>query len=145
MNENMNEKKKKSVLVVDDENLSIMALTDILSSKYTVYAAKSGANAVKAAEKHLPDVILLDVIMPDMDGYEVLAALKKTERLKMIPVIFTTGLNNADDEEKGLSLGAADYISKPFSPAIVKLRVDNQMKMVEMQDIIKKLEAGLEN
>jgi len=126
----MEEIKRNSVLIVDDENSNIMTLTHILSPEYTVYAAKNGPNAIAAAEKYLPDVILLDIIMPEMDGYAVIGALKNSEKTREIPVIFITGLSDADDEEKGLALGAADYISKPFSPAIVRLRVKNQIRML---------------
>ena len=135
----MNDAKQNSILVVDDQNLNIMALTHILSQEYTVYAAKNGPNAIKAAEKHLPDVILLDIIMPEMDGYTVITALKNSEVTKNIPVIFLTGLSNTDNGEKGLVLGAADYITKPFSPAIVKLRVANQIKMINQLRMIERL------
>ncbi|MCL2031436.1 MAG: response regulator, partial [Oscillospiraceae bacterium] len=109
----MNDAKRHSVLIVDDENSNIMALTHILSPEYTIYAAKSGASALAAVEKYSPDVILLDIVMPEMDGYDVIAALKASEKSSGIPVVFVTGLSNADDEEKGLILGAADYIAKP--------------------------------
>ncbi|MDR3011800.1 MAG: response regulator [Chitinispirillales bacterium] len=142
------EKNKKSVLVVDDENSNIMALTHILGQKYNVYAVKNGLSAIDAAKKYLPDVILLDIVMPEMDGYAVITALKNSKETQSIPVIFITGLSNPDDEEKGLALGAADYIPKPFSPAIVKLRVHNQIKMLEalheLEDREKMLEAALE-
>ena len=121
---------KNNVLIVDDETANIIALTNILSRDYNVYAAKSGASAIKVANDSLPDVILLDVLMPDMDGYEVIAELKNTERTMDIPVIFITGLDNIDAEKKGLALGAADYIPKPFSTDIVRLRVHNQLKIV---------------
>ena len=126
----MEEVKKNSVLVVDDESANIMALTHILSPSYTVYAAKNGSDAIQASEKYLPDVIMLDIVMPEMDGYEVMNALKSSEVTREIPVIFISGLNNAEDEEKGFNMGAADYISRPFSPAIVKLRVRNQIRML---------------
>ncbi|MCL2815971.1 MAG: response regulator [Oscillospiraceae bacterium] len=132
----MGELKKNSILIVDDENANIMALTHILGSEYTVFTVKNGPTAIKVAEKQLPDVILLDIVMPEMDGYAVIAALKNNDRTKNIPVIFITGLSNADDEEKGLSLGAADYIGKPFSPAIVKLRVLNQINQINLTRLI---------
>ena len=135
----MDEVKKNGVLIVDDENSNIMALTHILSQYYSIIAAKNGTSALAAAEKYAPDVILLDIMMPEMDGYAVLAALKDSEITRGIPVIFVTGLSDADDEEKGLSLGAADYISKPFSPAIVKLRVLNQMKILNQLRTIEKV------
>ncbi|MCL2548939.1 MAG: response regulator [Symbiobacteriaceae bacterium] len=132
----MEENKRHSVLIVDDENSNILALTHILSSDYTVYAAKNGLKAVEAALKYLPDVILLDIVMPEMDGYAVLAALKESEATRHIPIMYITGLSNPGDEEKGLSLGAADYISKPFSPVIVKLRVHNQIQIISQTRMI---------
>ncbi|MCL2081127.1 MAG: response regulator [Oscillospiraceae bacterium] len=123
--------KKNSVLIVDDETSNIIALTHILQPEYTIYVAKNGATAIAAAAKHLPDVILLDVIMSEMDGYDVITALKSSEITRGIPVIFITGLSDTADEEKGLALGAADYIAKPFSAARVKVRVLNQMKLIE--------------
>jgi len=119
---------RKSVLVVDDEPASIMGLTKILDQDYTVYVAKNGANAVKLAKEKLPDMILLDIIMPDMNGYEVISMLKNTIETKDIPVVFISGLGTDEYEEKGLELGAVDYIHKPFAPEIVKLRVRNQIK-----------------
>ncbi len=87
------------------------------------------------------DVILLDILMPNIDGYEVITVLKNDERTREIPVIFITALDNMDDEEKGLSLKAADYIGKPFSPAVVKLRVRNQIQIVSQLTLEEK--AGL--
>ena len=130
---------KNTVLIVDDEPPNIVALMHILSPVYTVYAANNGQKAIETAEKYLPDVILLDIIMPEMDGYDVLQELKKSEKTCDIPVIFITGLNKEDDEEKGLTLGAADYISKPFNSAIVKLRVKNQIKMLNQLRIIEQI------
>jgi diguanylate cyclase (GGDEF)-like protein len=123
------EGKKNSILIVDDQNSNIMVLTQFLKPDYIIYSAKSGRKAINAAEKHQPDVILLDILMPEMDGYDVIEKLKSSEQTKNIPVIFISGFDNADDEEKGLSLGAADYISKPFNPAIIKLRVKNQIQL----------------
>jgi len=128
----MNSKSRNSVLVIDDEKANIIKLTHILSPEYTVYASKSGKNGIAMAKKNLPDIILLDILMPEMDGYEVLSILKNIEETNKIPVIFVTGLGDAADEEKGLALGAADYISKPFSPVIVKLRVQNQVKILNL-------------
>jgi diguanylate cyclase (GGDEF)-like protein len=135
----MDEAKKNSVLVVDDEKSNLMVLTHILSQDYAIYTAKDGQDAINKAMKFLPDLILLDIVMPEMDGYEVLATLKKTEETQEIPVIFITGLNSSEDEEKGLVLNAADYINKPFRPAIVKLRVRNQMQIVNQIRTIERL------
>ena len=116
-----------SVLIVDDENMNMFALTHMLKSDYTVYAAKNGQSAIRIAKKQLPDVILLDILMPEMDGYEVLSLLKSDEETRKIPVIFVTGLINPEDEKKGLELGAADYISKPFDAEDVRMKVRYQI------------------
>jgi len=131
--------KKNSVLIVDDEKSNIIALTHILSTEYTIYFAKNGTDAIELAGKFLPDVILLDILMPDMDGYEVISMLKKENKTNEIPVIFVTGLTGVEEEEKGLSLGAVDYISKPFSSAIVKLRIRSQVQMLNQIRLIKYL------
>ena len=122
--------KKNSVLIVDDERSNISILRNILGADYTIYASCDGPDAIETAEEFLPDMILLDIIMPDMDGYSVLQALKSNEATKDIPVIFITGLDNTEAEEQGLSLGAVDFISKPFQPTIVKLRVQLQVNLV---------------
>jgi len=126
----MSNSEKNSVLIVDDEYVNLLTLTKILSRDYIVFTAKSGHEAVNSAKKHLPDTILLDVLMPEMDGYETIAVLKNTEETKNIPVIFITGLDDIDSEKKGLVLGAVDYILKPFNFDVVKLRVENQLKIV---------------
>ena len=133
----MKEEKQNSVLIADDDNTNISALTQILSPEYKIYAAKSGPEAIKAAEKYLPDVIMLDIIMPGMDGYEVISVLKNSKKTQNIPVIFISGLNNDEDEKKGLKLGAADYITKPFSSVIVKLRVRNQIMLLGQVQTVK--------
>ena len=132
----MDKEKKPGVLVVDDENSNILALTHILSPDYSVYAAKNGRNAIEAAEKFLPDVILLDIVMPDMDGYEVIKILKNSEKTRNIPVIFITGLGDSSDEEKGLAMGASDYVNKPFKPAILKLRIQNQITIIKQTKLV---------
>ena len=135
----MDETKKNSILIVDDEKTNLMVLTHLLSQEYAIYTAKDGHDAISKAGKLLPDIILLDIVMPEMDGYEVLAALKSSEETRNIPVIFITGLDSSEDEEKGLVLKAADYISKPFRAAIVKLRVGNQIQIVNQLRTIERL------
>ena len=122
--------KKNSVLIVDDEKANLISLTHILNKDYTVYASKSGQEAVETAKEYHPDIVLLDVLMPEMDGYDVITALKSMEDTKNTPVIFITGLDDIASEKKGLALGAADYIPKPFNSDIVKLRVEHQLKIV---------------
>jgi diguanylate cyclase (GGDEF)-like protein len=135
----MRKKKQNSILIIDDEKSNITALTSILNVEYKVYAVRDSREALVTAEEDMPDVILLDIIMPDLDGYEVLAGLKSSEKTRDIPVIFITGLDSTEAEEKGLALGAADYISKPFHSPIVKLRVHNQIKMLEQYRMIERL------
>ena len=132
----MDKQVKNSVLIVDDDNMNIEALTQILSADYTVYTAESGKDGIMMAQKHNPDVILLDIVMPGMDGHAVLSELKSSKQTQDIPVIFVTALNNANEEEKGLAMGASDYITKPFISAIVKLRVKNQIKIINQMRVI---------
>jgi len=140
----MSNNEKNRLLIVDDEKLNIEILGSILSPDYTVYMTKSGSSAIELANKHLPDLILLDIIMPDMDGFDVLVALKASEKTRDIPVIFITGLDSVKDEEKGLALGAADFIHKPFSNSIVQSRVRNQIQLVNQIRELVKLQEELE-
>jgi diguanylate cyclase (GGDEF)-like protein len=122
--------KKNSILIVDDETINLMALTQILSDDYKIYTAINGKIGIEKAKELLPDLILLDIMMPEIDGYQVLAEIKKTEELRNTPVIFISGLTSDEDEEKGLTLDAADYIKKPFRNTVVKIRVKNQIQIV---------------
>ncbi|MCL2186288.1 MAG: diguanylate cyclase [Treponema sp.] len=131
--------KKNSLLIVDDENANLKILTHILGQDYTIYTATNGKNAIKKALELLPDMILLDILMPEMDGYQTLSIIKNTEIINKIPVVFITGLDSEEDEEKGLSLDAADYITKPFSAPVVKLRVRNQIQIVNQMRTIEHL------
>jgi len=126
----MENQRMNSILIVDDEVLNLKMLRSVLHEEYTVYTAKDGLSAIEIATANKPDLILLDIIMPEMDGYEVLTILKSNVITRHIPIIFITGLDSKAEEEKGLSMDAADYISKPFSPGIVNLRVKNQIQIV---------------
>jgi CheY-like chemotaxis protein len=119
---------KKNILIVDDVKSNLMLLYSILKGEYTVLVARNGPEAIERANEFIPDLILLDVLMPGMDGYSVLTELKNSGKTQHIPVIFITGLNDPDDEEKGLSLGAVDYINKPFDTAIVKQLIQRHLK-----------------
>ena len=141
---------KNSLLIVDDDKFNLRMLSNILQPQYDVYTASSGKAAIEMAEELLPDLILLDIIMPEMDGYQVLKALKSNEATARIPVIFITGLSAGDGEKTGLELGAVDYINKPFNDEIVRLRVNQQMKIINQMRIIEKLslidhQTGLPN
>jgi len=134
----INKKKQKNkILVIDDQQLNLWVLNKILSDDYTIRMVKSGLEAVEAAVKFMPDLILLDIMMPDINGFDVLYELKTLEKTKNIPVIIITGLNDVEDEEKGLALDAADFIHKPFSSKVVKSRIHNQIQIVNQ---IKELE-----
>ena len=141
---------KNSILIVDDAKSSLLYLNHILSADYLIYTARDAEEGIEIANKKLPDLILLDILMPKMNGYEALAVLKKSDICRDIPVIFITGLSSSDDEIKGLDLGAEDYITKPFNDTVVKLRVRNQIKIVNQMRIIERLSmtdplTGLEN
>ena len=114
---------KKRVFIADDEKSNIIALTHILKDEYNVFITRDGRDVAEAVERHKPDIILLDILMPDMDGYEVITALKGSEKTKDIPVIFISGLSSPEAIEKGLALGASDYITKPFDASMIKTRV----------------------
>ncbi|MCU0849503.1 MAG: response regulator [Spirochaetes bacterium] len=115
---------KKTILVVDDTPENIQVLTAALGSLYRVKAATSGEKALKiCAGDPMPDLVLLDVLMPEMDGYEVCRRLKSDARTAPIPVVFVTTITDPNEEAKGISLGAVDYISKPIDPAAVLARV----------------------
>jgi len=129
----MKKEGKNSLLIVDDDTGNLMELVDILQSEYNIYTAKDGTSALSRAEKFMPDLILLDIIMPGMSGYEVLGELQKSDNTMDIPVIFITGLGLAEEEQKGFSLGAVDYIVKPFNSVVVKHRIYSQMKIINLQ------------
>src|ERR1700723_1299008 len=113
----------KTVLLVDDEPANIQIVNSILKDTYKTRIATSGAKALElASQEPAPDLILLDVMMPEMDGYEVCSRLKSADHTRDIPVIFLTGQTEIDDETRGFEVGAADYIHKPFSPAVVQAR-----------------------
>lgn len=126
-----------NILIVDDvpENLSVLG--ELLQPTYRVRAANSGARALQIANSPPPpDLILLDVMMPGMDGYQVLRELRDNATTRDIPVIFVTAMDGTDDEEKGLDLGAVDYITKPIRPAIVLARVRAQLELKRARDIL---------
>ncbi|MGD0414865.1 MAG: SpoIIE family protein phosphatase [Terriglobales bacterium] len=118
----------KTVLLVDDAPANLQVVNSILKSTYKIQIATSGEKALKIANQSPPpDLILLDVMMPVMDGYEVCSRLKSAPDTRDIPVIFLTGQTESDDETKGFEVGAVDYIHKPFSPAVVKARVHTHL------------------
>ncbi|MDR1838745.1 MAG: diguanylate cyclase [Treponema sp.] len=131
--------KNKRLLIVDDEKMNIINLAQSLKSNYEIFVAADGASALEIAEKQVPDLILLDIVMPDMNGFEVLTKLKNSPTTINIPVIFITGLDSAENEERGMLLGAVDYITKPFHKSVVKARIDTHLKMSDYIHTIEKL------
>lgn len=127
----MEEVRKHKILIIDDERTNLNALTYILKPKYSVFIAKYGLTALNVVRSIMPDLILLDVVMPGMSGFEVIAELKSSEATKNIPVMFITGRDSVEDEETGLSLGAVDYVGKPFHNSIVLARVKTHLQIVE--------------
>ncbi len=128
------------VLIVDDAPENLQALAECLKTGYRIKVAKSGQRCLELAEKDpRPDLILLDVSMPDMDGYEVIKLLKENPSLESIPVIFVTGRDSVNDEEKGLTLGAVDYVTKPYSPIVVRARVNTHIELKQQRDQLKRL------
>ncbi len=140
-----NEPVRHTILIVDDTPENLTILGEPLLRDYNVRIANSGEKALRIAHKNpIPDLILLDVMMPEMDGYEVLTRLRSEDATKEIPVIFVTALDSTDEETKGLQLGAADYITKPIQPAIVLARVRSQIELKQARDNMKDMNAWLE-
>ena len=137
---------KPRILIVDDERININVLADLLKPDYKIMAAINGEQALKAAEgKSPPDLVLLDIMMPEIDGYEVCRRLKENPDTKDIPVIFVTAMGQEEDETKGLQLGAVDYITKPVVPAVVEARVRSHVtlrrSMLELRDAYRLIES----
>ncbi|MBQ5939300.1 MULTISPECIES: two-component system response regulator [unclassified Massilia] len=126
---------KPLILAVDDEASNLALLRQILQDHYRLLFAKDGARALDLARQEQPDLILLDVMMPGMSGYEVCAALKAHPGTAAIPVIFVTALTDTDDEVEGFEAGAVDYITKPVSPPIVRARVRTHLSLVRMEEL----------
>lgn len=125
---------KPTVLIVDDEISNIEIMNATLEDDYEISFATSGEEALDTARAILPDLILLDILMPGMDGFEVCRRLKKEALLADIPIIFTTGLGDTEDEVRGLSLGAIDYVTKPIQPVILRARVGNHVELKRLRD-----------
>ena len=134
--------KKDTILIVDDESTNISLLTNILQHNYKIKASKDGLKAIIIANKEpKPDVILLDIMMPKMSGYDVIKELKSSDSTKYIPVIFISAMDEAEDETKGFELGAADFITKPITPSVVLARVTTHLELYKYQ---KELEGLVE-
>ena len=139
-------KGKPVILIVDDEIVNIELMGSVLEEDYEILFARSGEQAIEIAQNASPDLILLDVVMPDMDGFEVLRWLKSEPRTRHVPVIFVTSMDESTDEERGFALGAVDYIVKPVSPAIVRARVRTHIELKRQRGdiIVEDLMPGLQ-
>jgi diguanylate cyclase (GGDEF)-like protein len=125
------------LLIVDDQPINIQTLYQVFSADHQVFMATSGAQALVLCESKLPDLVLLDVEMPDMDGYEVCSRLKANPVTRDIPVIFITGHSDEAAETHGLDVGAVDFISKPINPKIVRARVKNHLTLKAQSDLLR--------
>ena len=128
---------KETILIVDDEPTNLAVLNTALRENYRIRVANSGQRALDVAiTAPVPDLIILDIMMPDMDGYAVLEKLKSLDITREIPVIFVTAMETERDEEEGLSMGAVDYITKPVRPAILQARVKTHLMLKQASDIL---------
>ena len=130
---------RNSILLVDDQKENITNLKSILDDNYQIYAALNGESALKVMEKNNIDLVLLDLIMPVMDGFETITEMKKNPKLASIPVIFITAEYDSFNEAKGLALGAMDYVKKPYDPDIVQIKVKNQIEHKMYRDNLEHL------
>ncbi len=131
-------KEKAHVLIVDDEPSNLELMESVLQDNYNLAFAVNGEQALDAAGKLLPDCILLDIMMPMMDGYETCSRLKADERTRDIPVIFVTAKSDTEDEKKGFDLGAVDYIAKPIRPPVIKARLKTHLALKWAREEIEK-------
>ncbi|WP_237045221.1 response regulator [Aquipseudomonas alcaligenes] len=135
MSQTSTQDRRPQLLVVDDEPANLQVLRHILQEDYRLLFAKDGTKALELAAREKPELILLDVMMPGMTGYQVCAQLKATPATSAIPVIFVTALADVEDEAQGFAVGAVDYITKPVSPAIVKARVRTHLSLVRVEEL----------
>ncbi len=140
---------KKIILIIDDVKFNIRAAEDVLSDEYKVIGAQSGESGLRVLSHTIPDLILLDIIMPVMDGHQVLKILKETPRFKHIPVIFLTADSNSETEVAGFNEGIVDYITKPFVSDVLKKRIQTQIALSEyqrsMEEMVAKKVAEIED
>lgn len=135
---------RSSLLVVDDEPANLSLLAGLLNTEHRVRLAPGGQRALELARREPPDLVLLDVVMPDMDGYAVCRELKRDPRTRDVPVIFVSAMSEVDEETRGFEAGAADYIHKPISPPVLRARVRTHLQVKAWQDSLHRRNAGLE-
>lgn len=130
---------KPRLLVVDDQPINIQVMHQIFAGEYQVFMATNGPQAIQLCKANPPDLVLLDVVMPQMDGYEVCRQLKTDPSTRDIPVIFVTANTETDQETLGLEVGAVDFITKPVVPAVVKARVRTHVTLKQQSDLLRKM------
>ena len=131
--------RRPRVLVVDDQAANVQALYHVLSADYQVFVATGGVQAERLVREKAPDLVLLDVVMPDLDGYQVCAHLKADPETRDIPVIFVTGKDDEDAETRALDIGAVDFIAKPINPRIVRARVRTHITLKQQTDQLRRI------
>jgi diguanylate cyclase (GGDEF)-like protein len=138
----------QTILIVDDEPINIKALQAVLGDEHLLAFANSGEEALEMAKDDpQPDLILMDIVMPGLDGFEVCSLLKKDEKTRHIPIVFLTAKWETSEETKGLEMGAVDYIRKPFSAPIIRARIRNHLELKKTRDMLENLSTldGLTN
>lgn len=135
----MQENSQATILIVDDEPINLQVLAAGLSKDYRVLMARTGQQALKIARQQQPDLVLLDISLPDISGYEVCKRLKRESDTQSIPVIFISGRDNDEDEVKGLKMGASDYVTKPFTMPLVSIRIKNQLELIQKTALLEQL------
>ena len=130
---------KWKILIIDDDQVNLVLINSILSPEYMGYIAASSQEGLDIVRRKKPDLVLLDIMMPGVDGFEALKILKNSAETLHIPVIIITGLHSIEDEEKGLLFGAVDFIKKPFVNAVVRARVQSQIRILEQIRLIERI------
>lgn len=127
---------KDKILIVDDSTENIDILLSLLKNNYEIIASKNGVKSIELAAKVMPDLILLDIIMPEMNGFEVCSKLKENEKTRYIPIIFLTAKSKIDDVLKGFQHGAVDYITKPFNPVELEVRIKTHLELKRSRELL---------
>ncbi len=135
----------EKILIVDDNPANIRVLAEMLKGSFSVLAANNGLRAIKIAQEYTPDIILMDVIMPDLDGFETTIELKNNIKTEEIPIIFITAKNDVDDIVRGFSVGGCDYVTKPFNQEELLARVNTHLELKKSKELLKKYISELEN
>ncbi|MBF0188887.1 MAG: response regulator, partial [Magnetococcales bacterium] len=129
-----------TLLIVDDERHNITVLGELLREEYNLMVAKNGKQALKLISSgKMPDLVLLDIMMPEMDGYEVCRNLKEDPVTRKIPVIFISAMSSEEDESKGFEVGGVDYVIKPFRPIVIKARIQTHLELKAHRDTLEQL------